>query len=243
MGAGRTESGLIDVMTRLKARMSRLRFGPPVRYVYHPLEYAWPVARAYFERYGKGPKDVLLLGMNPGPFGMGQTGVPFGEVASVKGFLGLSGDIAAPKKMHEKRPVEGWDCRRSEVSGQRLWSAIAKKHASPERFFRRAFVLNYCPLLFLGETGVNVALDKIDKHERRRLEAICDASLAECIAILRPKRLVGVGTYAAKRLAVVSGRDDVVFMPHPSPASPTANRGWDAAARKALTSAGLDGLI
>lgn len=240
--AARTETGLIDVMTRLKAQTKRLSFGPPVAYVYHPLEYAWPVARAYFERYGTPPKEVLFLGMNPGPFGMAQTGVPFGEVASVKGFLGLSGEITAPKSMHEKRPVEGWDCRRSEVSGQRLWGAFAKKHGQAERFFERAFVLNYCPLLFLGETGANLALDKIDKHERKGLEAICDESLAECIDILKPKHLVGVGTYAAKRLALVSGRE-VVMMPHPSPASPLANRGWDAAARQALTAAGLDGLI
>lgn len=236
---------LIDVMTRLKARVKRLRFGPPVAFTYHPLEYAWPVAKAYFERYGKGPKDILFLGMNPGPFGMGQTGVPFGEVASVKGFLGLTGEINPPKKttMHEKRPVLGWATTRSEVSGKRLWTAIEKKHKKADRFFERAFVLNYCPLLFLGETGANVALDKIEKNERKNLEAICDGSLAECLAILKPRHLVGVGGYAQKRLAVVTGRDDVVMMPHPSPASPTANRGWDAAARKALTAAGLGGLI
>ena len=234
---------LVDAMTRLKARLSRLRFGPPVAYTYRPLDYAWPVARAYFERFGRGPKEILFLGMNPGPFGMGQTGVPFGEVASVKGFLGLSGDIKPPKSTNEKRPVDGWDCKRSEVSGQRLWGAIAKKHGTADRFFERACVLNYCPLLFLGDTGANIALDKIDKHERKTLEAICDRSLAECIDILKPRRLVGVGGYAAKRLAVVTERDDVVMMPHPSPASPTANRGWDAAARKALTAAGLAGLI
>lgn len=235
-------SPLIDVMTRLQARVRRVRLGPPVAYVYHPLEYAWPVARSYLERYGRPPKEVLFLGMNPGPFGMGQTGVPFGEVASVRDFLGLTGEISAPRTMHEKRPVEGWDCKRSEVSGQRLWGAIAEAHPSPERFFRRALVLNYCPLLFLGETGANVALDKIDKDDRKRVEKICDASLAECIDILKPNRLVGIGGYAAKRLSVVTGRE-VVTMPHPSPASPTANRGWDAAARKVLTAAGLDGLI
>jgi single-strand selective monofunctional uracil DNA glycosylase len=229
-------------MTKLVARTKRLRFGPPVAFTYHPLDYAWPVAKAYFEKYGSGPKDVLLLGMNPGPFGMGQTGIPFGEVAAVKGFLGLSGEIKPPKTMHEKRPVLGWATTRSEVSGQRLWGAVAKKHRTAARFFERAFILNYCPILFLSESGANVALDKIDKHERKNLEAICDEALARCIAILKPKHLVGVGTYAAKRLAVVTSRD-VVMMPHPSPASPTANRGWDAAARKALTSAGLAGLI
>lgn len=229
-------------MERLKARTKRLRFGPPVAFTYRPLEYAWPVARSYFERFGHGPKEILFLGMNPGPFGMGQTGVPFGEVAAVRDFLGLAGAIASPRTTHPKRPVQGWECTRSEVSGQRLWSAIAKKHGTPEKFFARAFILNYCPLLFLGETGANVALDKIAKDERKALETICDASLAECIAIVKPKHLVGVGGYAAKRLEVVTGKEPIV-MPHPSPASPTANRGWSEAARKALTAAGLPGLI
>src|ERR1700752_1551878 len=106
-------------MERLRTRVKRLRFGPPVAYVYNPLEYAWPVARAYFERYGRPPKEVLFLGMNPGPFGMGQTGVPFGEIASVRDFLQLSGDVVAPRRFHAKRPVLGFDCPRSEVSGQR----------------------------------------------------------------------------------------------------------------------------
>ena len=236
------DRGLIAVMERLKTRTKRLRFGPPVAFVYRPLEYAWPVARAYFERYGTGPKEVLLLGMNPGPFGMGQTGVPFGEVASVKGFLALDGTITPPAKSHEKRPILGWDCTRSEVSGQRLWSAIAKKHVTADRFFRRAFVLNYCPLLFLGETGANVTPDKIAKDERKACEAICDDALAEAIAVLKPKHLVGIGAYAAKRIALVTGREPITML-HPSPASPTANRGWDKAARKALSAQGLDGLL
>ena len=145
--------------------------------------------------------------------------------------------------MHMKRPIEGWDCVRSEISGQRFWGALAKKHTTAERFFERAFVLNYCPILFLSETGANVALDKIDSRARKRLEAICDESLAECIDLLKPKHLVGVGTYAARRLSLVSKRDNVVLMPHPSPASPIANSGWDAAARKALTAAGLGWVI
>lgn len=235
-------AALVDAMERLKKRTRHLRFGPPVAFTYRPFEYAWPVARAYFERFGRGPKEVLFLGMNPGPFGMGQTGVPFGEVAAARDFLGLSGEIVSPKVIHPKRPVTGWDCPRSEVSGQRLWSAIAKRHGTAETFFARAFILNYCPLLFLGESGANVALDKIEKGERRALERICDASLAECIEIVKPAYLVGVGGYAAKRLEAVTGRTPIV-MPHPSPASPTANRGWSKVARRALTAAGLRGMI
>lgn len=236
------ENELIGVMERLKSDVKRLRFGGPVAYVYNPLEYAWPVARAYCERYGSGPKEVIFLGMNPGPFGMGQTGVPFGEVASVRDFLGLTGEVTSPKRVHEKRPVLGFDCTRSEVSGQRLWGAFAKRYRSADDFFARAFILNYCPLLFLGETGANITPDKLTKEERAKLEAICDRALAETIEVLAPKHIVGVGTYAAKRAVKVTGRD-VITMPHPSPASPAANRGWEAAARTALIAGGLPDLL
>ena len=233
------DGDLVSVMDRLKSRVKRLRFGEPVAYVYNPLDYAWPVARAYFERYGCGPKEVLFIGMNPGPFGMGQTGIPFGEVASVRDYLKLSGEIASPRRVHAKRPVLGFECTRSEVSGQRLEGAFAKRHPAADDFFARAFVLNYCPLLFLGETGANVTPDKVAKEERQKLEAICDEALLEAIAVLQPKHIVGVGNYAAKRAALVTGRDDIITLPHPSPASPTANKGWEKIARAALAKAGL----
>ncbi|MBX3198879.1 MAG: single-stranded DNA-binding protein [Labilithrix sp.] len=241
--AKNTSTDLVAVAERLKSRVKRLRFGEPVAYVYNPLEYAWPVARAYFERYGRGPKEVLLLGMNPGPFGMGQTGVPFGEVAAVRDYLRLQGDITPPRRFHEKRPVLGFACTRSEVSGQRLWGAFARRYPAADDFFARAFVLNYCPLLFLGESGANLTPDKLVKDERVALEAICDDALAETIALLEPRHLVGVGVYAAKRAAIVTGRADVITMPHPSPASPTANKGWEQAAQKALVDAGLTDLL
>jgi single-strand selective monofunctional uracil DNA glycosylase len=230
---------LVSVMERLKSRLKRLRFEEPVAYVYSPLEYAWPVARAYCERYGSSPKEALFLGMNPGPFGMGQTGVPFGEVAAVRDYLRLAGTITPPRRFHPKRPVTGFECPRSEVSGQRLWGAFAKRHPNAEDFFARSFVLNYCPLLFLGESGSNLTPDKIAKEDRYEVEAICDKALADTIRILQPKHIVGIGMYATKRATLVSGRDDVITMPHPSPASPVANKGWEKAAKKALAKAGL----
>jgi single-strand selective monofunctional uracil DNA glycosylase len=237
-------SDLVGLMERLKSRVKRLRFGPPVAYVYNPLDYAWPVARAYFERYGKAPKEVLFVGMNPGPFGMGQTGVPFGEVAAVRDFLRLEGEVKSPRKTHEKRPVEGFGCARSEISGQRLWGAIAKQHMTPEKFFERGFILNYCPLLFLGDTGINLTPDKLAKEDRKKMEAVCDAALGETIRILAPAHIVGVGQYAAKRCSLVVGEErEVITMPHPSPANPKANRSWEKDARKALHNAGLPDLL
>ena len=101
--------------------MAATEFRAPVAYTYNPLEYAWAGHEAYVRRFGNGPKKVLYLGMNPGPFGMAQTGVPFGEVSAVRLWMGISACIGQPPAMHPKRPVQGFICPRSELSGRRLW--------------------------------------------------------------------------------------------------------------------------
>jgi single-strand selective monofunctional uracil DNA glycosylase len=237
-------SSLVSAAERLHHRTSRLHFGAPVSYVYAPLGYAWPLARAYLEKYGAGPKEVVFVGMNPGPFGMAQTGVPFGEVRLVREWMDLEGKVARPKREHPKRPVLGLDCPRSEVSGARLWGAFARRFVDPIDFFRRAFVLNYCPLLFVSETGANLTPDKLRAEERAPLETICNEHLAEALTCLAPRIAVGVGQYATKKLVSLALPDLVVAtIPHPSPASPTANRGWDEQARRALTAVGIADLL
>ena len=112
---------MIEITGRLAAAVDRLRFAAPVTHVYNPLGYARAPGRAYLERYGALPGRVILLGMNPGPWGMVQNGIPFGEVSLVRDWLGIRGKIARPAREHPKRPVLGMQCRRSEVSGARLW--------------------------------------------------------------------------------------------------------------------------
>jgi single-strand selective monofunctional uracil DNA glycosylase len=237
-------SSLVNAARRLHRRTSRLEFAAPTAYVYAPLGYAWPIAEAYMETYGRGPKEVVFVGMNPGPFGMAQTGVPFGEVGFVRDWMDLKGRVVRPKREHAKRPVLGLDCTRSEVSGARLWGAFARRFPDARQFFRRAFVLNYCPLLFLAESGANLTPDKLRASERAPLEAACDEHLREALATLAPRFAIGVGQYATKKLeslGIPSLR--VASIPHPSPASPAANRGWDELAAKALRSAGVEGLL
>jgi single-strand selective monofunctional uracil DNA glycosylase len=233
---------LVHATQELARALAGLRFTPPVACVYNPLDYAWDLHRAWLERFGRGEKEVLLVGMNPGPFGMVQTGVPFGEVEAVRSWLRLRGQVRRPAVEHPKRPVLGLECTRSEVSGRRLWGWAAARFVTPQRFLRRFFVHNYCPLAFVSETGANLTPDKLVAAERKRLEDICDDALADTLAILSPRHVVGIGQYAAKRAALVTGAD-VITMPHPSPASPSANRGWETAARAALTSAGLGHLL
>jgi single-strand selective monofunctional uracil DNA glycosylase len=240
--AAATGPTLSTATRRAVEALAPLRFGPPVACVYNPLVHAGRSHRRYLERFGQGPKEVLLLGMNPGPFGMVQTGVPFGEVEAVRGWLGIEAAVDRPAEEHPKRPIEGFGCRRSEVSGRRLWGFFRDRFGSPERFFARFFVHNYCPLAFVEDSGRNLTPDKLAPALREPLFAVCDRYLAEVVDALRPAWVVGVGAFAEERARrTLGGRSDLQFgrIPHPSPASPLANRGWDEAAEAAFAALGI----
>ncbi len=219
---------LEDVAAHLARESAALVFAPPVAFVYRPLEYAWEPHAAYLRRYGGGPREVLLMGMNPGPWGMTQTGVPFGEVTVVRDWLGITGEVLRPNPQHPRRLVEGFACRRSEVSGRRLWGWARDRFGRPERFFARFFVLNYCPLLFLEESGRNVTPAELPAAEGAVLAAICDRALRRAVDVLEPRLVVGVGRFAEAAARRALGRTGVQVggILHPSPASPAANRDW-----------------
>jgi single-strand selective monofunctional uracil DNA glycosylase len=232
---------LARISRDLAARLAGLRFGKPVTHVYHPLLYARAPWEAYLARYGRGKKDVVLVGMNPGPFGMAQTGVPFGDVAMVRDWLGITGRVESPAKTHPKRPVLGFACARGEVSGARLWGLARDRFGTPDRFFERFFVANYCPLAFLEESGLNRTPDKLPERERRPLFEACDAALRLTIETLSPRLVIGVGKFAEgrARAALLGLPVTIGGIPHPSPASPAANRGWAASAAAALVELGM----
>ncbi len=232
--------GLAAIADRLAARVEDLRFGPPVAFVYDPLVYARGPHREYLARYGELGAGVLLLGMNPGPFGMAQTGVPFGDVVMVREWLGIDGKVGKPPREHPKRPVEGFACRRREVSGSRLWGWARERFGSPGKFFRRFFVVNWCPLLFLEESGRNLAVDRLPAAARKDLAEACDDALRETVELLRPRLVVGVGRWAEDRArrALAGLPVEIGGILHPSPASPLANRGWAGRAERQLRALG-----
>ena len=231
---------IVSVARTLSRRAGALSFAPPVTHVYNPLEYAWAPHRAYLARYGAGSPAALMLGMNPGPFGMAQTGVPFGDVELARGWLGIRGKVARPKVEHPKRPVAGFDCPRGEVSGRRLWGWARSRFGEPARFFERFFVWNYCPLCFMEESGRNRTPDKLPAAERGPLYEACDEALARVVRALGTRRVIGIGRFAADRARAALGDAAVVSAaPHPSPASPLANRGWAEAFERSLGDAGL----
>ncbi|MEM7049554.1 MAG: uracil-DNA glycosylase family protein [Acidobacteriota bacterium] len=233
---------LLAISDELSAALGRLSFAPPVAYVYNPLDYARRPWRRYLEKFGRGAKEVVFLGMNPGPWGMSQTGVPFGEIAAVRDWMAIEEPVEAPAKVHPKRPIEGFACGRSEVSGRRLWGWAEQRFGAPERFFDRFFVANYCPLAFLEASGRNRTPDKLPVAERQALFELCDRALRQTIETLEPRRVIGIGAFAEGRARLVLEGLDVAIdrILHPSPASPAANRGWAEQAERQLVALGVE---
>ena len=219
-----------------------MSFGPPVTHVYNPLDYAWKPHAKFIERFGDGPKEIVLVGMNPGPFGMAQTGVPFGDPGFVRDWMGVTGKVGKPPVEHEKRPIIGLGSERAEVSGTRLWGWAKERFGTAEAFFARFYVINYCPLVFMEETGRNRVPEKLPKAEREPLFEACDRALRDSILALSPRMVIGVGKFAedcAKRVLADDGFE-IGRVLHPSPASPIANRGWAPQAEKQLAALGVE---
>ncbi|MDR4499429.1 MAG: hypothetical protein MRK02_16150 [Candidatus Scalindua sp.] len=232
---------LHDINDGLLRDLKTLRFGDPVTHVYNPLEYARESYNRYIELYADRPKEIILLGMNPGPWGMAQTGIPFGEITLVKEWLRIYAHVGIPPQMHPKRPVQGFSCPRSEVSGRRLWGWARDRFWTPDRFFNRFFVLNYCPLMFMEESGRNRTPNNLEKEVQKPLLTSCDTALRRTIQWLQPRYVLGVGVFAETRAhAALSGIDVVIGrITHPSPANPKANRGWSTLVEKEITAMGI----
>ncbi|XP_017306325.3 single-strand-selective monofunctional uracil-DNA glycosylase 1 [Ictalurus punctatus] len=242
-----TAARFLQAELELSARLRTLTFRDPVRYVYNPLEYAWDTHRLYAEKYCHSGQSVLFLGMNPGPFGMAQTGVPFGEVNAVRDWLKISGEVGHPPNEHPKRPIRGFLCTQSEVSGARFWRFFQELCREPEHFFSHCFVHNLCPLMFMRESGRNVTPPEMPAVDRDALLIHCDAALCQVVRALGVSIVIGVGKVAEQRarrsLAEAGLEVKVEGIMHPSPRNPLANKGWASVARTKLKQIGVLDLL
>jgi single-strand selective monofunctional uracil DNA glycosylase len=240
----KTQNKLLAAADKLSEECGELDFSSPVSTVYNPLRYAREGYKKYLELMQEGKKELLFVGMNPGPWGMAQTGVPFGEIEAVKQWMGIQAEIGRPKKIHPKRPVKGFQCSRREISGKRFWGLMHERYGEVKNFFASCFTANYCPLLFFQEDGKNQTPDKLNKRDREALFAVCDAHINTIIDLLNPHWVVGIGNFASKRIEAVldNGRKSPpkhLTILHPSPASPKANKGWAEAVTNQLAKEGI----
>jgi single-strand selective monofunctional uracil DNA glycosylase len=225
----------------LSLAVDGLSFGRPVAHVYNPLNYARNPAEQYLDKAGASHKEALFLGMNPGPWGMAQTGIPFGTVKLVRDWLEIEGPVGKPPDEHPKRPVLGFDETREEVSGTRFWGWARGHFGTADRFFDRFFVANYCPLVFMEQSARNRTPDKLPAAEKSELFRLCDVALREVVLTLKPTLIIGIGKFAEDRaISALAGLDvRIGRILHPSPASPMANRGWSQQAEKQLVQLGV----
>jgi len=238
-----TVAPLIRAARRLGREAAALRFGPPVAFVYNPLSYARQPHEQYLLGFGSGRKRIVLLGMNPGPWGMAQTGVPFGEITLVSDWLGIRGTVTPPGGGHPRVRVQGFDCPRHEVSGARLWGWLRQRYGSAEEMARELFVSNYCPLMFLDSSGRNITPDRLRQADQEALFLPCDRFLVAVLEAAQPEWLVGVGRFAGRRAVSVcrqAGRPvRVTSILHPSPANPRSQKDWAVTVEAALVSEGV----
>jgi single-strand selective monofunctional uracil DNA glycosylase len=243
---------MIEAARDLGAAVDRIKFTPPVTHVFNPLDYAWRGHEAYLGKFANSRKRVVFLGMNPGPYGMVQTGVPFGETSAVRAWMQIEATVGKPRREHPKRPVEGFACPRSEVSGKRLWGLFARCFGTAEHFFAGHFVVNYCPLAFFDKDGRNLTPDKLLVGQAAPLFTACDRHLRRVLEILQPEWLIGIGGFAEKRARLLLAEIAATKIPplaplrigrilHPSPASPAANRDWARKATNELKALGIWG--
>jgi single-strand selective monofunctional uracil DNA glycosylase len=234
---------LLDAAADLRDAVDGMQF-QTAAYTYNPLRYAWEPYASYITKYGPGRAGrTLLVGMNPGPWGMAQTGVPFGDPVMVRDWLGIKGSVEPFDGAYKRVPVMGFSSHRRERSGTRLYSWAKHRFGSADRFFEDFFVLNYFPLLLLTKDGKNLTPARLPRRERAIVATTCDSHLRFYMQAIKPRCVAGFGHYAAEQARRVVEQlglaIPVPYLLHPSPASPRANQNWEELAEAELSAAGV----
>uniref|UniRef100_A0A182MSA2 Uracil-DNA glycosylase-like domain-containing protein n=1 Tax=Anopheles culicifacies TaxID=139723 RepID=A0A182MSA2_9DIPT len=228
----------------LSAALRKVALPSEVAACYDPIEYASAIHCAYLQRFLDGPKAVLFIGMNPGPWGMCQTGVPFGYVPAVRDWMGLRGTVAKPTPELAARPVEGLACTREEQSGKRWWGLYQELCGTADCFFRSCFVYNLCPLAFFHQSGRNITPSELKGKAKGEIQSISEQYLETALKVLKPKIIISVGRYTEDRVKTLTKQNRIgptivtYCMPHPSPRS-LNNTNWSQKAKLWLSEHGI----
>jgi hypothetical protein len=240
---------LIEIHRDLNRRSGRAEVRPAGAYGVQPAGVRLSGVQGIPGALRDGRYPCNAHGNESGPPGHGPDRHSLRIGARVRDWMGLGdlgeGAIGKPGREHPKRPIQGFSCPRVEVSGDRLWGLMEQRYPDPADFFARHMVINYCPLVFMEDSGRNRTPDKLPAAEQAPLTEACDRALARQIEVIRPLLLIGVGKFAEKRLKDVASQNGfdlpVGSILHPSPASPAANRDWAGSATRQLADLGVWG--
>lgn len=115
-------------------------------------------SKFYHKYYGDQQERHLILGINPGRFGGGITGVPFTDPIKLKDICGIENDL--PKK--------------PELSADFIHKVI-QEFGGPEQFFNRFYINSVFPLGFT-KNGKN-----LNYYDQPDLQKIAEPHCAESI--------------------------------------------------------------
>ncbi len=192
---------------------------------------------------------ILIVGMNAGPDGMGQTGIAFTDQPRMRAIFGARSWSEHPA---ETRPLPERTLRENaknppkrgrfrfhggmsnlqEDSASRLWPFLYEllnpcatdDPCTPEHaraIVDRFLFVNACPALWLTNRGTNVsAADKRVVLDTRAMYAM-GTWLKSLRDLLQPSAIIAAGDWAATRCKHALGTDNFTKMRHPSPIAGT----------------------
>ena len=121
---------------------------PPGFELLYPYDNAetWAAMTAYYQKfYSDNEPRTFLLGINPGRFGAGVTGVPFTDPIRLQDLCGIENDF---KKRQELSSVFVWD--------------FIEALGGAEAFHSKFYISSVCPLGFTkGGNNINYYDDKV----------------------------------------------------------------------------------
>lgn len=69
----------LDLIDELNVSLEQLHLPSEIQCIYNPTVYARHTFEIFVQKYCNSKKDIMYFGMNPGPWGMSQTGVRISE--------------------------------------------------------------------------------------------------------------------------------------------------------------------
>ena len=129
--------------------------------VWNPGSYGAPWHRVFREIYPLRERPILMFGLNPGPYGMGQTGIPFTDVRRLRQCLPKMALTLRERGREPRVPglaprsLRRFFTREFESSAVRVYRFLELGWGSAEKGWRSVGVANSCPLLFLDPEGRN----------------------------------------------------------------------------------------
>jgi hypothetical protein len=117
-------------------------------------DYIMDVSSAFYRKfYNDNRQRRLILGINPGRFGAGFTGIPFTDTKRLTGECGID---YTGRQTHEPSSVFIYD--------------VIREYGGPEKFYRDFYINSVCPLGFT-QTGVSGREKNYNYYDRPDLTA------------------------------------------------------------------------